>query len=42
MKAAGDNAAEMLDELSMEYNHIRQAGITQEITELSAGSRKGS
>ena len=42
MKAAGDNAAEMLDELSMEYNHIRQAGITQEITELSAGSRTGS
>ncbi|MBO6159346.1 MAG: ATP synthase F1 subunit gamma [Firmicutes bacterium] len=36
MKSAGDNAAEMLDELSREYNHIRQANITQEITELSA------
>ena len=42
MKAAGDNASEMLDELSKEYNHIRQAGITQEITELSAGSRRES
>lgn len=42
MKAAGDNATEMLDELSMEYNHIRQTGITQEITELSAGSRSQS
>ncbi|MBO4888428.1 MAG: ATP synthase F1 subunit gamma [Firmicutes bacterium] len=42
MKAAGDNASEMLDELSMEYNHIRQTGITQEITELSAGSRNRS
>ncbi len=40
MKAAGDNASEMLDELSREYNHIRQSGITQEITELSAGKKK--
>ena len=41
MKSAGDNATEMLDALSKEYNHIRQAGITQELTELSAGQKAG-
>ena len=39
MKSANDNAAEILDELSMEYNRVRQADITQQITEVSAGAK---
>lgn len=39
MDAANSNAQKLLDELSMEYNHVRQSAITQEITEISAGSR---
>lgn len=39
MKAANDNAEALLGELSLEYNRIRQAAITQEITEVSAGAR---
>ena len=39
MDAASDNAQELLDALTMEYNHERQGAITQEITEVSAGAR---
>ena len=39
MDAASDNAQELLDALTMEYNHERQSAITQEITEVSAGAR---
>ena len=38
MDSANRNAQELLDELSMQYNHIRQSAITQEITEISAGA----
>ena len=38
MKSANDNAQKILDELSLEYNPVRQAAITQEITEVSAGA----
>lgn len=38
MDAAGKNAQEMLDELGLEYNQARQGAITQEITEIVAGS----
>ncbi len=38
MDSANQNAQELLDELSMQYNHVRQSAITQEITEISAGA----
>ena len=39
MQNANDNAADMLRELSIEYNRVRQGAITQEITEVVAGAR---
>ena len=39
MDSADQNAQELLDQLSLEYNRARQAAITQEITEVSAGAR---
>ncbi len=38
MEAASDNASEMIDNLNLSYNRARQAAITQEITEIVAGS----
>ncbi len=38
MEAATDNAGEIIDELSLKYNRARQAAITQELTEIVAGS----
>lgn len=38
MKTATDNAGEMQKELKLWYNKARQAHITQEIAEISAGS----
>ena len=38
MDSANKNAQELLDELGMQYNHMRQGAITQEITEISAGA----
>jgi F-type H+-transporting ATPase subunit gamma len=37
MKSASDNASGMLDDLTFTYNQARQAGITREISEISAG-----
>jgi F-type H+-transporting ATPase subunit gamma len=37
MRAASDNAADMIEDLTLTYNQARQAGITQEISEISAG-----
>ncbi len=37
MRNATDAAGEMIDELTLLYNHDRQAGITREIAEISAG-----
>lgn len=39
MNSANKNAEKILTSLSLEYNRTRQAAITQEITEVSAGSR---
>ena len=36
MKTAKDNATKLIDELTLEYNKARQAGITQEILEIAA------
>ena len=38
MDSAGKNAATMIDELMLKYNRARQGTITQEITEIVAGS----
>lgn len=37
MKSATDNADELIDDLSLQYNRARQAAITQEITEIVGG-----
>src|SRR5256884_9425749 len=34
MKSASDNAETLIDELTLVYNKNRQAGITQEISEI--------
>ena len=38
MDSAEKNARQMIDDLSLEYNRARQSAITQEITEIVAGS----
>ncbi len=38
METATDNADDMLHDLQIEYNRVRQSGITQEITEVVAGA----
>jgi F-type H+-transporting ATPase subunit gamma len=38
MKNATDNASELIDSLSLQYNRARQAAITQEITEIVGGA----
>lgn len=38
MDSAGKNAQQMIDDLTIEYNSARQSAITQEITEIVAGS----
>lgn len=39
MSSANQNAEKILSELSVQYNQVRQAAITQEITEVSAGAK---
>ena len=39
MQAATNSADSMLHELAIEYNRVRQAAITQEITEVVAGAK---
>lgn len=38
MDSAGKNAQQMIDDLGLKYNRARQGAITQEITEIVAGS----
>jgi F-type H+-transporting ATPase subunit gamma len=38
MKAATDNAGELIAKLQLEYNKVRQAGITREIAEIVGGA----
>jgi F-type H+-transporting ATPase subunit gamma len=38
MKAASDNAASVIDELTLIYNKSRQAAITKELSEIVAGA----
>lgn len=37
MKNASENAKELISDLTLEYNKSRQAGITQELVEITAG-----
>ena len=37
MKNATDNASDLIDEYTLEYNNARQAAITQELAEISGG-----
>ncbi len=39
MDNANRNAEELMGELSLQYNRVRQSAITQEITEVSAGAK---
>lgn len=38
MKSASDNAKDIIDKLTLDYNRVRQSIITQEITEIVGGS----
>lgn len=38
MRNASDSATEMIDDLTLAFNRVRQAGITAEIAEISAGA----
>ena len=38
MDSATDNASEMIDQLILTFNRIRQAGITKEIIEIASGA----
>lgn len=40
MDSANTNAQNLLADLSVEYHHVRQSAITQEITEISSGAKK--
>ncbi len=39
MENATENASEIIENLNLKYNRVRQAAITQEITEIVAGSQ---
>lgn len=39
MKSASDNAAEIIDDLQLQYNKARQAAITQELSEIVSGAQ---
>lgn len=39
MQSASDNADQILSQLSTQYNRVRQAAITQEITEVISGAK---
>ena len=40
MDAANQNAEELLSALRLQYNRVRQAAITQEITEIVGGAQQ--
>ena len=40
MQTASDNAEDLLQELSLEYNKSRQAKITAEILDLAGGMQQ--
>ena len=40
MQNATDSATDMLNELNITYNRVRQADITQELTEIIGGAMR--
>lgn len=38
MKNATDNASDLIDDLTLEFNSVRQAAITQELAEITSGA----
>ncbi|MCA9333908.1 F0F1 ATP synthase subunit gamma, partial [Candidatus Saccharibacteria bacterium] len=38
MKSATDNANDLIDDLTLAFNTARQAGITQELAEITGGA----
>ncbi len=38
MKNATDNASQLIKDLTLEYNKMRQAGITKELLEISSAA----
>ena len=38
MKNATDNASDLIDDLTLEFNTARQAAITQELAEITGGA----
>ena len=40
MDSATQNAEDMIEDLSLQFNRARQAAVTQEITEIVAGSQE--
>jgi F-type H+-transporting ATPase subunit gamma len=39
MKNATENAEELIDDLTLSYNKVRQANITREMIEIASGAR---
>ena len=39
MKNATENATELIDDLTLSYNKVRQANITREMVEIASGAR---
>jgi F-type H+-transporting ATPase subunit gamma len=39
MKNATENAEELIDDLTLSYNKVRQANITREMVEIASGAR---
>ena len=37
MKNATDNAADLIEDLTLEYNKLRQGNITKELLEIAGG-----
>ena len=39
MKNATENAQELIEDLTLSYNKVRQANITREMVEIASGAR---
>ena len=39
MKNATDNAEDLMDDLTLAYNKVRQSNITREMIEIATGAR---
>jgi F-type H+-transporting ATPase subunit gamma len=39
MKNATENAEDLIDDLTLAYNKVRQANITREMIEIATGAR---